>query len=213
MREIFNNFRLTEVVDFNLFFTIYTKHNHQLWDLYRKKGIVKNELIRLRFQNTFTDLNINGINPVEMNALYLEEMPKQKVLVEGVPELLGFLKTKNYRMYIITNGFKEVQYKKLESSGLMPFFDKLFISEEIKSPKPGREIFEYSIKSANAKKSKSIMIGDDWEVDVMGALNFGIDAIHYINNNEFEFQRSKAENNTSGTVYRLGSFLQLTSCF
>lgn len=167
--------------DFNQFFTAYSKHNHALWGMYRKKEIGKKELIKRRFQDSFSELGILGVDPERMNAFYLNEMPKQKRLYEGVIETLHYLKTKRYKMFIITNGFREVQHKKLENSGLKPFIEKIFTSEEVKTPKPGREIFEYAIKSANAKKSNSLMIGDDWEVDIMGAANFGLDAIHYAN--------------------------------
>ena len=110
-------------------------------------------------------------------------MPRQNHLNNGVLDLLGYLKQKNYQLSIITNGFREVQHKKLETSGLAGFFDKVFISENIKTPKPGKEIFEYAIKSTNAKKSKSIMVGDDWEVDILGAVNYGIDSIYYSGEN------------------------------
>jgi putative hydrolase of the HAD superfamily len=86
-------------------------------------------------------------------------------------------------LFIITNGFREVQHKKLELSGLIPYFNKVFISEDVKAPKPSKEIFEYAIKSANARKKTSLMIGDDPDVDIMGALNFGIDAILFDSGN------------------------------
>ena len=178
----FHHFKLDNDTTFDLFFQIYTKHNHALWEGYRKKTVIKTELTRLRFQDTFDELNLIGVDAFEMNAFYLNEMPKQKELNEGVIEILDYLKKKRYHLYIITNGFKEVQLKKMETSGLKPYFEKIFISEDIKSPKPKREIFEYAIKSANAKKINSIMIGDDWDVDVMGAVNYGIDAVHYDKN-------------------------------
>lgn len=213
MQETFNFYQLNPKVDFNLFFNVYTQNNHALWDLYRKKQVGKKELIRLRFQDTLTELKIDGINPEEMNACYLNEMPKQKFLNDGAFDLLQYLTTKKYRLYIITNGFKEVQYKKLESSGLLNFFTKIFISEEIKTPKPGREIFEYAIKSANAKKTKSIMIGDDWETDVLGAIHFGIDAIHFDKHDVLVSQKIVKQNHSSGAIYKTGSLLQLLSCF
>lgn len=73
------------------------------------------------------------------------------------------------------------------------FFDKVFISEEVKTPKPGREIFEHAVKSVNAKKANSLMIGDDWEVDILGASKFGIDAA-YIGNNPNASKRTYVEN-------------------
>ena len=182
MFEAFHHFGLDKYSDFDLFFETYTRHNHSLWDNYRNNEVTKKELTRLRFQNTFNDMKIVDVDALEMNDLYLNVMPKQTVLNEGVPEILVYLKKKRYQLNIITNGFSEVQHEKIKTSGLKPYFDKIFISEEIKSPKPQREIFEYSIKSSNALKKSSIMVGDDWEVDVIGALKFGIDAIHYKNN-------------------------------
>jgi putative hydrolase of the HAD superfamily len=164
---------------FDAFFDVYCGHNDSLWQAYRKKEVTKKELTRQRFQLTFNTFSITGVDALEMNDLYLKVMPKQSHLIEGAIEILDYVKSKGYRLFIITNGFKEVQHEKLKQSGLQSYFEKVFISEEIKMPKPGREIFEYAIKSSNAKKKNSLMIGDDWEVDIYGAANFGIDAVYY----------------------------------
>lgn len=177
MKETFLHFKLDKKgVDFRFFFETYSKHNQQLWQEYRNGKVVKNELKRLRFQKTFTDLEINDIEPLEMNQFYLTRMPGQTHLVEGTVELLDYLKGKGYFLFIITNGFREVQHKKLETTGLTKYFTKVFISEDIKAPKPSKEIFEYALKSANAKKKKSLMVGDDPIVDIEGAFHFGIDS-------------------------------------
>jgi putative hydrolase of the HAD superfamily len=210
MHITFHEFKLDSAFDFNLFFETYTKHNHALWESYRNNEVGKKELIRLRFQNTFTEMEINGVDANEMNARYLNEMPKQKALNEGVTDILNYLKKKRYQLNIITNGFKEVQREKIETSGLQPFFTKIFISEEIKSPKPERGIFEYSIKSANAKKSSSIMVGDDWDVDVMGAVNYGIDAIHYQGNPELILTKIGDTCNNSCQIFKTGAMIHLS---
>jgi putative hydrolase of the HAD superfamily len=108
-------------------------------------------------------------------------MALQTKLFNGTLETLTYLKSKGYQMHIITNGFTEVQHAKLRNSGLSPFFGKVFISEEIKNTKPHHEIFEHALKSTNALKKKSIMIGDSWETDIKGALDFGIDQIMFVN--------------------------------
>lgn len=166
-------------VAFDKFFAVYSENNNKLWEAYRKKEVVKKELIRQRFQLTFDVLNITGIDAQEMNDFYLTEMPRQVHLVDGTLKVLDYLKNNGYRLFIITNGFRMVQHKKLQSSGLASYFEKIFISEEVKCPKPGKEIFQYAIKSSNARKNSSLMIGDDLDVDVKGALNFGIDAVHF----------------------------------
>ncbi len=209
MKETFCFFKLQKLTEFEHFFEVYSKHNTELWESYRNNGVSKKELIQKRFKNTFTELNIKGVNPEVMNDHYLMVMPQQKELNEGVVDILSYLKNKNYQLFIITNGFREVQHKKLVSSGLDPFFCKIYISEEVKIPKPGREIFEYAVKSSNAKKSKSIMIGDDLEVDVLGALNYGMDAIHYQNNPVIDFQKLGSENGNKSNFYKIGSLQQL----
>jgi len=196
-------------IKFSDFFEIYQKNNHNLWAAYRKKDIYKKELIKKRFQLTLNSLQIKGIDPVEMNATYLSEMPKQKYLNEGAVDILEYLKFRRYRLFIITNGFKEVQHEKLHSSGLMSFFEKVFVSEEVRTPKPGREIFEYAIKSSNAKKADSLMIGDDWDVDIIGASKFGIDSVYYPNNIEKDSDILHLDNNTTSKNYKILSLKEL----
>ncbi len=167
-----------EKVTFPVFFDVYSKHNAFLWQEYRENRITKNELTKRRFKYTFDDLGVSGINPEEMNTIYLSEMPKQRKLMPGAADVLFYLRKKNYILNIITNGFKEVQNEKLLNSGIKDFFKKIYISEDIKIPKPSYEIFEYAIKSSNARKSQSLMVGDDWEVDIVGANNYGIDSVY-----------------------------------
>jgi putative hydrolase of the HAD superfamily len=196
-------------VGFDRFFEQYSVHNTNLWAAYRKKEIWKKELTTQRFQLTFDDLGISGVDAVNMNSCYLEEMPKQTILLDGAIEVLDYLKQKNYRLFIITNGFKEVQYKKLETSGLLQYFEKVFISEEIKCPKPGQQIFEHAIKSSNAKKSKSLMIGDDYEVDVLGAIRFGIDAVYFAESKLMPGDVAGKPNNVMATIGTLLSIKEL----
>lgn len=161
------------------FNTEYNKNNSALWQKYRQKEVAKKELVNLRFSLTCEALKIDFKDFEEINAFYLEQMALQETLSEGAFDVLEQLKKKGFKLYIITNGFTEVQYKKLKNSGIRDFFEKVFVSEEIEAPKPSKEIFEHAIKSANAPKKSSIMIGDDWESDIMGALRFGIDAVYF----------------------------------
>lgn len=211
MQAAFNLLGLNKLdISFDVFYEVYSNHNHRLWDAYRKKEIKKKELTKLRFQLTFDDLNIDGVDANEMNTVYLQEMPKQTFLIDGAEKLLIGLKTAGYKLFIITNGFAEVQHKKMESSGLQPYFEKVFISEEFKVPKPGREIFEHAIKSANAKKSSSLMVGDDWEVDIEGALNFGIDAIFFDPQMQYE-KKKKLQSDVATSVFVIDQLSKLNS--
>ncbi|MFY9150690.1 MAG: YjjG family noncanonical pyrimidine nucleotidase [Prolixibacteraceae bacterium] len=172
---------LKQLHSFGDFFDVYEKINHALWDDYHQKKITKQALIVERFSASLQKFGISGLNWEDLNRQYLENMALQTILFTGTIEILNSLRAKGYKMYIITNGFKEVQYDKLINSGLDHFFSRIFISEEIKTTKPHRQIFEYALKSSNAPKKKSIMIGDSWETDIEGALNFGIDQIMFLN--------------------------------
>jgi len=161
------------------FYKIYSGVNEKLWELYRLGLMNKNVLSVQRFEESFEKHGVplqasGGI----VNAAYLSEMPLQTKLIEGAREVLDYLHGK-YDVAIITNGFKEVQYDKISKSELSKYFRKIFISEEIGAQKPKRAIFEYALKSMNAPKRSSLMIGDSWEADIVGAMNFGIDQVYY----------------------------------
>jgi YjjG family noncanonical pyrimidine nucleotidase len=164
---------------YDQFFKIYSEVNEKLWDQYRKGLIHKKVLSIQRFEETFIAIGI----PLEigggiLNDVYLNEMPLQTKLIDGARELLDYLHGR-YEIAIITNGFKEVQYDKIRKSELSKYFRKIFISEEVGAQKPGRQIFEYAIKSMNAPKKSSLMIGDSWDADIVGAMNFGIDQVYF----------------------------------
>ena len=170
---------LDKIGNYDAYFAIYYAVNERLWDLYRENKITKQVLRGLRFEESL-ELNLTpmpGMGDL-LNETYLTEMPKQLKLVPGARVVLDELHHR-YRMSIITNGFKEVQVDKLIQSGLRKYFDKVFISEEVGAQKPHKKIFEHAVKSMNAPKRKSLMIGDSWEADILGARAFGIDQVYY----------------------------------
>jgi putative hydrolase of the HAD superfamily len=112
-----------------------------------------------------------------MSDGYIDLSPKQTGLFPKTIETLHELKREGYSMHIITNGFKEVQFIKLEEARLRPFFDLVLCSEDLGHHKPSRLIFEYGLKLAGATARKSVMIGDDYEVDIVGARNCGMHGV------------------------------------
>ncbi len=193
MEDAFEKLQLTkQLPSFETFFSVYKGINDQLWSDYRQKKISKESLRGRRFQESLAHFGVKlDYDATKIDDLYLAIMPSKTILFPNTIEVLETLKKRAYKMHIITNGFKEVQSKKMKNTGLAPYFDKLFISEEIKSHKPSHETFEYAIKSANAKKSESIMIGDSWESDIEGAQSFGIDQV-FFNIDKIELGGKKA---------------------
>ena len=180
-QTLIQNELLLRIDSFDDFFEVYEQINQSLWSEYHSKKITKQKLIVERFSRSMQAFGIHDYDWNELNSLYLENMALQTQLFPGTMETLSTLKSKGYQMHIITNGFREVQYLKLTNCGLAVFFTKVFISEEIQTTKPHRQIFEHALKSTNASKKRSIMIGDSWETDIIGALDFGMDQIMFLN--------------------------------
>jgi putative hydrolase of the HAD superfamily len=156
------------------------KHNEWVWAEYKNDRMTKSVLRTRRFELTLEDHGVSDPDfAVRLNDEFLRIMPCKTALIEGAMNLMEYLAAKNYKMYILTNGFVKVQNEKLRSSGLNRFITRMFSSEEIGFNKPKPQIFEWALKSANARKSESIMIGDELFADISGAIKFGIDQIYY----------------------------------
>src|SRR5690554_7026723 len=153
--------------------------NNYLWGLYRQGVIKKEELIVERFLAPVRQFGINDPEYAKnLSDDFLERTTRKTCLIDGTIELLEYLKPK-YRMHILSNGFSEVQFKKIENSGLRPYFDKIILSEDANINKPHADMFTYALKNTNSKRNKTIMIGDSWEADVVGARNSKIDQIWF----------------------------------
>ncbi|MGD9992383.1 MAG: YjjG family noncanonical pyrimidine nucleotidase [Salinivirgaceae bacterium] len=165
---------------FNEFLTIYYQINEELWLQYRD-GKLKKEVLRIkRFSDAFMQMGLTQVDFCEQLADdYISESPLKTALFPHAIDVLEYLKSKNYRLFLLTNGFKEVQVVKIKHSGLEPFFEKMITSEEAGYQKPHAKIFEYALKTVNAKKKESLMVGDDMENDIFGAQSFGIDAVYF----------------------------------
>jgi putative hydrolase of the HAD superfamily len=112
-----------------------------------------------------------------MSQAYLEILPNKKHLFPYTIEILEYLKQKEYKMHLITNGFESVQFKKIKNSGLADYFIEVITSEASNSLKPQKEIFEYALKNTNATVAESIMIGDNEFADIQGGINMGMDTV------------------------------------
>jgi putative hydrolase of the HAD superfamily len=165
--------------DFLSFHTSYIKHNTILWNAYRKGEIKKDFLSVQRFLFTLNDFGSEDLTmATNMSKDYIRLSPQKKLLFPHTHEILEFLKNKYY-LHIITNGFEEVQFRKIKNSDLEKYFTNAITSEEAGHQKPHRQIFEYSLKKAGAKAEESIMIGDDLKIDLLGARQAGIDQIYF----------------------------------
>jgi putative hydrolase of the HAD superfamily len=179
--ELYRDFHLKErgIHDFDLFYRNYLVHNEKLWERYRNGYIKQDELRVKRMWLALLDFKIADDKlSEEMNVRFLELLPTRTLLFPYTKEILSYLANKNYLLHLITNGFEKTQHSKLKYSGLDKYFKEVITSEASNSLKPQKEIFEFAFQKANAQPEESIMIGDTIDVDILGAVNAGIDQVH-----------------------------------
>ncbi|MEN8788088.1 MAG: YjjG family noncanonical pyrimidine nucleotidase [Flavobacteriaceae bacterium] len=171
--------------DIDDFLTIYVPLNLQYWKLYREERITKKALRYERLKKAFDAVDYEVDDPM-INLLseqYIEHLSSFNHLIPNAVEILDYLKPK-YRLHIITNGFQEIQEKKLKKSNILNYFDQVVNSEMagVKKPDPG--IFKLALKMANTKADQSMMIGDNIEADILGARAVGLNTLHFNVHNE-----------------------------
>ena len=182
------------------FHTRYEVHNHELWDLYREGKIEKEILMWKRFSDTLEEYGIDNHELAnELGNTYVSISPRKVNLYPYALEILEYLHPK-YQMHIITNGFQEVQNIKLEASGMDQYFKTLITSEKAGVKKPNAAIFEYALDKTGATSGNSLMIGDDYEVDILGADNIGMDQV---------FFDPEQQSTVNGSTYKISSLAEL----
>lgn len=191
LKKTFEDMELTYLADFEDFFKIYAKKNAELWEQYGKNEITKDHLIAERFRYPLERIGIeDDVLRKSLGDTYLSLLPTRTALVPYAGELLEYL-SKKYLLSIISNGFVEVQYEKLKNTNITHFFAHIVLSENAGVLKPDKRIFEYALKLNNAKKEEAIMIGDNYEADIKGAMNAGIDQI-FLNHRAKIFEGEKS---------------------
>ncbi|PHR74158.1 MAG: noncanonical pyrimidine nucleotidase, YjjG family [Lutibacter sp.] len=175
--KIFKDNNIT--INISVFLNNYKPINFEYWRLYRNDKISKKKLRYGRLKDTFDKINYSISDDLidKLSDDYIAVLPMFNALFDGTHEVLEYLKPK-YQLHIITNGFSEIQSDKMINSKIDNYFDKVITSESVGVKKPNPKIFEHALKVANASKNDSIMIGDSWEADIMGAKNFGIQPIY-----------------------------------
>ena len=180
LKELFLELNLREYfADFEQFMDEYHKINAALWDQYGRGRVSKSFVKYERFIRTLGNAGCgNDDLGRHMADEYVRISPCKTFLIDGAMEVLQALAGR-YKMYIITNGFVEVQYKKIKFSGLSPFFNRIFISEEIGYQKPEAGFFQFVFQNDGLKTAESLVIGDNLKTDIAGAKDYGIDTVFF----------------------------------
>lgn len=165
---------------FEHYYEIYEEYNLRLWALYAEGKITKEHLNAERYSHP---LRVVGApDPEAIGAQFWDEamkrLPLGSRLMPHAKEILTYLRPK-YKMYILSNGFTELQSRKMQSAGIAHYFDGMILSEDIGVNKPNPAIFTHALRVAESTAEESLMIGDNYEVDIEGAQRVGIDQVFY----------------------------------
>jgi len=194
---------------FEHYFAIYEEYNLQLWALYAEGKISKEKLNSERYAHP---LRVVGVPDADaIGARFWDEamlrLPLGNRLMPHAREVLGYLRPK-YRMYILSNGFTELQSRKMQSAGIADYFDGIILSEDVGFNKPHPAIFEYALQIAGGAVAESLMIGDNIEVDIMGAQRVGLDQVFY-NVDQLSLDDERLQ--SISPTYTIASLLELKS--
>lgn len=200
--DIYTTFELKNkgVNSVRSFKDFYNHHNEILWNQYRDGKLSKEVLRGLRFRLTLKEFGIDNEELAQQIGIhYVKISPLLVHLFPNAFQTLDYLHSR-YQLHIITNGFSEVQFTKLKVSGLDKYFKEVITSEEAGVKKPDPKIFEFAFNKAETNADVSLMIGDDFNVDIIGAKTIGMDQVL------FDPERESTQN---GVTYYINDLIEL----
>ena len=167
-------------INLSVFLKNYVPINNDYWKLYRENKVTKEALRTGRLRDCFNCMKLD-VSPDTIENLagnYIKFLPNYNNLLDDTIEVLEYL-TKKYRLHVITNGFEEVQHLKLKNSKIAEFFKSVTTSEEAGVKKPESQIFYLALKKAGAGPEESLMVGDNYEADILGAERVGMKTLFF----------------------------------
>ena len=180
--ELFRHFNLGRFFSSEEQFTSpYWKTNVELWDQYAHGQISRDYLMVERFRRP---LAVAMPEPsaefcLQVSDVFLDLCSQKSGVVPGAHALMEHLKARGYGLHLCSNGFHEVQYRKLRASNLLDFFDNVILSEDAGANKPSPDFFAFALRKSGANPDSTLMIGDNLSTDIRGAMNSGIDAMFF----------------------------------
>lgn len=162
----------------------YERHNHALWNQYNKALITKDYLMSERFLRPLLEAQCLTAHEFaqKFDHEYLDRLAECTQLVDGAIHLLCELKSRGWETGILSNGFTEVQHRKIRNSGLSPYVDHIVLSDDIGVNKPDVRLYRHAQEIASVSPTRCVMIGDNLDTDIAGAVAARWHAIHFSRN-------------------------------
>lgn len=97
---------------------------------------------------------------------------------DGVKDLLGELRKRGKRVYLLSNAQTDFTRPEIEMLGLSHYFDGIVLSSEQGYKKPSPVFFRRLLEQYGLEPWESIMIGNDEAADIAGAQSVGMDTLY-----------------------------------
>lgn len=164
------------------YYALYEDRNRQLWEEYGRGEVTKEELNRQRFSYPLLQVGVPEAEAMELSQRFQSDffqvIPTKQKVMPHAHEVLSELSSR-YRLYILSNGFRELQCHKMRSAGLDVYFRKIVLSDDLGLLKPRPELFHFALSATQSQLNESLMVGDSWANDVAGARGVGMDQVFF----------------------------------
>ena len=151
----------------------YSEINAAHWRMLERGEITRPQVLIGRFRQLFSEIGAD-CDPEKTQQIYEAHLSRGHYFIPGAEQLLRDLHGE-YLLYLVSNGNAVVQEGRLKSAGIAPFFEDIFISEEVGADKPSREYFDRCFaKIPEFQPEQAILIGDSPTSDILGGIHAGV---------------------------------------
>ena len=161
-----------------------------------KHSIIKEEIDLLEVFKELYDVDEKAA--IQIATAFRGLSTKYIKLYRGVKTLLQTLKDQGYYLYLLSNAQEIFTMHELEKLGLLEYFDGIAISSQYGVKKPNVEFYKQAMKKMDVK-GDVMMVGNDYECDVLPALKLGLKSV-FIETNLTP--RNNAKEKIRGFKYR-----------
>ena len=154
--------------------TRYSQINKECWERLERGEWIREEVLTRRFKLLFDELG----HPVDQEAVarnYERLLGIGHYYLPGAEETVKQILFGKYRLFLASNGTASVQKGRMTSADLYPYFETVFVSQEIGYNKPSVEYFDACFaRIPGFNREKCLMVGDSLTSDILGGINAGI---------------------------------------
>lgn len=144
-------------------------------DRYLPNGLAEGTKRRM-FEETMEALGLTVSE--EAYRAYVEELSRVWITyfhtIDGTEAMLRRFRESGYRLYMLTDGFHNVQMARVEHCELAPYFDRVYVSEDLGIGKRSPEAFLRLMERENLKPEETVMVGDNAKHDYESSEKTGI---------------------------------------